>query len=203
MEQQIRRNLTLFVPGKVAAVLGSSIYGFAVGLYILEETGSSLNFAITILMSTLPRLLLAPIAGALADRWDRKKIIIFTDFACAVWLALILLLYVNVTQSLWLLYTATAVLTSLNTFYSTAVTSTIYNMVGPDHLQKALSLNQAAASLSSILGPVLSGALFGVISIHYFMGITVITFTLSGIASTLINYNLFSKKKIPRRPQAC
>jgi hypothetical protein len=56
VEHQIRKNLILFVPGKMAAVLGSSIYGFAIGLYILAKTGSSLSFAITLLMSSLPRI---------------------------------------------------------------------------------------------------------------------------------------------------
>jgi MFS transporter, DHA3 family, macrolide efflux protein len=200
VEHQIRKNLVLFVPGKMAAVLGSSIYGFAIGLYILAETGSSLSFAITLLMSSLPRIFFAPIAGAIADRWDRKRIIIATDFACAAWLILIFLLFTYATQSLWLLYMATAVLTTLNTFYSAAVTSTIYNMVGPDYLQKALSLNQAAASLSTILGPVLGGFMFGIFPVSTFMLISVATFTLSGIASTMITYGLFAEQKDRENP---
>lgn len=199
MEAQIKRNITLFLAGKLTAVLGSSIYGFAIGLYILSETGSSLNFAITLILSTLPRILLSPVAGALSDRWDRKKIIIISDFACAVWLIAILLLYLLVTQEIWLLYTATAVLSILNTFYSAAVTSAIYNMVGPDTLQKAMSLNQAAASSSSILGPVLGGVFFGIFHLSVFMLINIIAFTVSGITSLLIQYNLFAEKK--ERPE--
>ncbi len=195
MEAQIKRNITLFLSGKLTAVLGSSIYGFAIGLYILSETGSSLNFAITLILSALPRILLSPFAGALSDRWDRKKIIIISDFACAVWLIAIFLLYLLVTQEIWLLYTATAVLSILNTFYSAAVTSAIYNMVGPDTLQKAMSLNQAAASSSSILGPVLGGVFFGIFHLSVFMLINIIAFTVSGITSLLIQYNLFAEKK--------
>ncbi|MFC5731869.1 MFS transporter [Cytobacillus gottheilii] len=195
MNAAVKKNLILFVSGKMIAVLGSSLYGFAIGLYILAETGSSLNFAITLMLSVLPRILLAPVAGALSDRLDRKKIIIISDFACAVWLTIILLLFHFVFPEIWLLYTATAVLSTLNTFYTTAVTSSIYNMIGPDHLQKAMSLNQAAASLSTILGPVLGGVLFGFMTLPFFMMINIIAFTVSGIASILINYHLFSEKK--------
>ncbi|ALC92579.1 hypothetical protein AM500_24635 [Bacillus sp. FJAT-18017] len=195
MKQAVKRNLFLFVPAKMVAVLGSSIYGFAIGLYILEQTGSSLNFAITLLMSALPRVLLSPVAGALADRYDRKKIIIFSDFGCAIWLGIILVLFTFVTQDIWLLYIASAILTTLNTFYSNAVTSTIFNMVGPDNIQKAMSLNQSAASMSAILGPVLGGAFFGFMPITTFMAINIAAFSISGILSLFIRYNLFAEKK--------
>ncbi|WP_316572749.1 MFS transporter [Neobacillus sp. YIM B06451] len=195
MEHAVKRNLYLFVPAKMIAVLGSSIYSFAIGLYILSQTGSALNFSITLLMGSIPRIVLSPLAGTVADRFDRKKIIIATDFACAAWLGIVFFLFTFVTKEIWLLYLATAVLTSLNTFYSTAVTSTIYNMVGPDHLQKAMSLNQTAISLSTILGPVLGGALFGLFPVNSFMAINIAAFTISGIFSLFINYHLFAEKK--------
>lgn len=191
----VKKNMILFLLGKMTAVLGSSIYGFAIGLYILAETGSSLNFAVTLILSILPRILLSPIAGTLSDRWNRKKMIIISDFACAIWLLVVLLLFTYVYPEIWLLYVATAVLSILNTFYSSAVTSSIYNMVGPDFLQKAMSLNQAAASLSTILGPVLGGMFFGLFQITTFMIINIIAFTISGIASIFIQYDLFAEKK--------
>ncbi|WP_059171526.1 MFS transporter [Bacillus sp. FJAT-27445] len=195
MQHAVKRNLFLFVPAKMIAVLGSSIYSFAIGLYILDQTGSSLNFAITLLMGSIPRIVLSPFAGTVADRFDRKKIIIVTDFACAAWLGIVFALFTFVTKEIWLLYLAAAVLTSLNTFYSTAVSSTIYNMVGPDHLQKAMSLNQSAASLSTILGPVLGGAMFGFFPVNSFMAINIVAFTISGIFSLFINYHLFAENK--------
>lgn len=159
MPNSVKRNITLFLTGKLTAVLGSSIYGFAIGLFILEETGSSLNFSITLLVSVLPRIVLAPIAGTLSDRWDRKKIIIISDFACSIWLLFIFIIFTSFDQQIWLLFLATFILNSLNTFYSTAVTSAIPNMVGLEYIQKAMSLNQAAVSISTILGPVLGGVL--------------------------------------------
>lgn len=184
----------LFLIGKVTSVLGSSIYAFAIGLYILAETGSSLNFAVTLVLSMLPRILLAPVAGTLSDRMDRKKIIIFSNFASSFWLAIILMSFLFFSQEIWILYVATTGLSIISTFYSIAVTSSIYNMVGPDHLQKAMSLNQAAISLSAILGPVLGGVFFGIIQIHLFMALNILTYLIAAFASILIEYNLFSKK---------
>ncbi|WP_210364030.1 MFS transporter [Bacillus sp. REN3] len=199
MEKAVKRNLIFFLLGKVTAVLGSSIYAFAIGLYILSETGSSLNFAITLILSILPRILLAPIAGTISDRFDRKKIIISSNFCSTVWLVAALLVFTFLSNEIWILYAATAGLGILNTFYSIAVTSSIYNMVGPDHLQKAMSLNQAAISLSAILGPVLGGVFFGIFPITTFMGLNILTFLLAAIVSILIDYNLFSDKKKPEK----
>lgn len=190
----IKKNLVLFLLAKVVIVFGSSIYSFAIGLYVLAVTGSAVNFSITLLLTILPRIILAPLAGTLSDRWNRKRIIITTNFACALWIAVICGLFIFVTQDIWLLYLATCVLSIINTFYSSAVMSSIYNMVGPDFLQKAMSLNQAVASFSVILGPILGGILFGLLPLSSFMMINICGFFLSGIASLFINYYLFVEK---------
>lgn len=194
METAVKKNLILFLTSKVTAVLGSSIYAFAIGLYILAETGSSLNFAFTLVLSMLPRILLAPFAGTLSDRLDRKKLIITSNFASAIWLGGVLLTFTFVSQEIWILYVSTAGLSVINTFYTIAVTSSIPNMVGPDNLQKAMSLNQAAISLSTILGPVLGGVFFGIFQINLFMGLNMLTYLISAIASIMIQYNLYSSK---------
>jgi len=195
MEGTVRKNIVLFLIGKIIAVLGSSIYGFAIGLYILSKTGSTINFAITLLLSVLPRILLSPLAGTLSDRGNRKTIIFASDFACAIWLAIVWVVFSFVTQEIWLLFLSTAVLSILNTFYSSAVSSSIYNMVGPDNLQKAMSINQAAASFSNIIGPVLGGVFFGIFPISIFMIINIFAFIFSGISSILIKYDLYIERK--------
>ncbi|WP_423409391.1 MFS transporter [Heyndrickxia sp. MSNUG] len=194
MDRAVKKNLILFLTGKVTAVLGSSIYAFVIGLYILAETGSSLNFAFTLVLGILPRILLAPIAGTLSDRLDRKKLIISSNIASAVWLCGVLAVFTLATQELWILYVSTAGLSVINTFYTIAVTSSIHNMVGQDNLQKAMSLNQAAISLSAILGPVLGGVFFGIFQINLFMGLNIITYIISAIASILIKYDLYANK---------
>ncbi|MBD7939596.1 MFS transporter [Cytobacillus sp. Sa5YUA1] len=190
----IKKNLVLFLLAKVVIVLGSNIYSFAIGLYVLSVTGSAVNFSITLLLTILPRILLAPLAGTLSDRWNRKRIIITTNFACALWITVICVLFIFVTQDIWLLYLATCILSIINTFYSSAVMSSIYNMVGPDHLQKAMSLNQAVVSFSGILGPILGGVFFGLLPLSSFMIMNICGFFISGLASLFINYYLFAEK---------
>ncbi|NIR65402.1 MAG: hypothetical protein GWN61_14250, partial [candidate division Zixibacteria bacterium] len=65
--------------GQLISTIGSGLTGFALGIWIFEETGSSTLFALNILAFTLPTLLVSPLAGALVDRWDRRVVMILSD----------------------------------------------------------------------------------------------------------------------------
>ena len=60
--------------GQLSSMLGSGLIGFALAVWIFEQTGQATPFALTGLFAVLPRVLLSPFAGALTDRWNRKKI---------------------------------------------------------------------------------------------------------------------------------
>lgn len=68
----IKKNLVLFLLAKVVIVFGSSIYSFAIGLYVLAVTGSAVNFSITLLLTILPRIILAP-RDLIGFGWKRIK----------------------------------------------------------------------------------------------------------------------------------
>jgi len=72
-------NLLLFSLGKFVSIFGTSIYTFAIGLYVLKVTGSGLSFATTLFFGLVPIILFNSIAGVMADRFDKKKVVIFMD----------------------------------------------------------------------------------------------------------------------------
>lgn len=187
------RNLILFLIGKLTASVGSSMYSFAVGLYVLSVTGSSVSFAITLLSSSLPRVILGPIAGVICDRVDRKKIIILSDWLCVILLTGLWLVFMFYSQSIWILYVSATLLSIINTFYSTAINAAIPNMIENERLQKAMSLNQIVLSSSMIAGPILAGILYGIYSFSFFIGISIFTFAVSAIVSIFIHYHLHRK----------
>ncbi len=67
------RNICLYVIGKTVSIFGSSIYSFALGLYVLQITGSALNFAITLILGTIPMIVMNPFAGVIADKVDKEE----------------------------------------------------------------------------------------------------------------------------------
>ena len=74
------RNKILLFPSLFITILGSTLFSFAMGLYLLEITGKGSYFAYNIILSVLPSIFLMPILGALLDRFSKKKLILFSDF---------------------------------------------------------------------------------------------------------------------------
>ena len=67
------RNICLYSIAKTVSLFGSSIYSFALGLYVLQITGSALNLAITLILGTIPMIVMNPFAGVIADKVDKRN----------------------------------------------------------------------------------------------------------------------------------
>ncbi|WP_249594336.1 MFS transporter [Peribacillus frigoritolerans] len=76
INRMVKKNIFMLILCQVVSIFGSSIYSFAMGLYILSTTGSGLYFSITIALGTIPKIIFGPISGVVADRVDRKKMIV-------------------------------------------------------------------------------------------------------------------------------
>ncbi len=78
---------TFFViwSGQLVSTIGSGLTGFALGVWIYQQTRSTALFAISLLSQAVPNLLVTPFAGALVDRWDRRKAMMFSDAGRAVY----------------------------------------------------------------------------------------------------------------------
>ena len=79
-----KRNPLLVLMGRLVSGLGSTMMAFALSLYVLDITGSGAKFASVLALSFLPRLLLGPFAGILADRRSRKKTMVILDVVSGV-----------------------------------------------------------------------------------------------------------------------
>ncbi|GAA0780233.1 MFS transporter [Hathewaya limosa] len=88
-------NINCYILGRAISSFGTQIYNFILALYILKITGTALTFAITLVLSIIPRIILGPIAGILVDRLDRKKIIVITDILCGIIMLLLYLYMLN------------------------------------------------------------------------------------------------------------
>ncbi len=91
--------------GQFISMLGSGLTSFALGVWIYDQTGQATPFALTALFSTLPALILMPLAGTFADRYNRRWIMILSDTGSAVvtFLAAILLFFGEL--QVWHIYT--------------------------------------------------------------------------------------------------
>jgi len=194
IDKKERLNITLYLSGRLVSLFGTYIYSFAIALYILKVTGSGTSFAISVLMGMLPRVILGPFAGALADRIDRKKLVVGLDVLSGI--VVLGLVGVSTLYGLKIpyIYVATLMLAVINTFFDISINASLPNLVKDGSLLKINSYSQAASSLASILSPVIGGIAFVVLPIKLFLLINGLSFIVSAVSEMFINFN-FNKSE--------
>ncbi|BES64287.1 MFS transporter [Gottschalkiaceae bacterium SANA] len=187
-QRKERSNVVLFLSGKFVSLLGSQMYGFAMGLYILRMTGSGMSFAINILLSTIPALIFSPLAGSLADRKNRKKIVVGADLLSGVIMLIVFTITMNVGLKVGLVYLSTFLLRSVSIFFNVTFDAAMPNLVRKEKIGQIQSLSQAATQGTSILGPVFGAMLYAIISPQLFLLANGISFVCSGISEMFIDF---------------
>lgn len=184
------KNLMLLVIGQIVSNIGNSVFITSAAWYImgiLSETDSGLYIAIFMSCLLVPTLVFGPFSGVIADKFDRKKIIVGTDLIRgSLMLILALLSYFNL-MSLALLFSITFICAFFETFFNPAVISSVPNLAKKENLSKANSLNSMSWKLSSMIGVSISGFLFHYFGIFGVLLINGISFILSGISETFID----------------
>lgn len=159
--------------GQLVSMLGSGLTNFALGVWLYDQTKQATPFAITVLLGSLPRILLLPFAGSLADRFNRRMIMILADTFTAVFTLIIFILLGAGNLQLWHIYIIAAMMSVFSAFQEPAYSASIAMIVPKEKLGSANGMVQMGQAITSVLIPVLAGALFVFIG---FMGIIIIDF---------------------------
>ncbi|MBH0346282.1 MFS transporter [Bacillus pacificus] len=185
------KNICLYSIAKTVSLFGSSIYNFALGLYVLQITGSALNFAITLILGTIPMIVMNPFAGVIADKVDKKKLVVCMDLLSGSILIAVYILSSHYGLNLFIIYTTTFLMTVFTTFFGIGLEAAKPNIVSKERLMSINSISKIIDSVSLILGPMLGGIVFSVFDIQTFIIINGISFILSGIALLFMHFKLF------------
>lgn len=197
LEQKENSNIALFLAAKTISLLGTNLYTFALALYILKTTGSGTSFAINVLIGILPRILLGPFAGILADRVNKKKLTVAFDLVSGGLMFSLIGLSSFFGLNLGLIYAANLILAILNIFYDTAMNSAIPNLVSSQKLVKINSYTTTSSSISGILSPVIAGIIYGFVPIKLFLILNGISFLLSSLLELKINFKFNQSENTP------
>lgn len=181
-------NFTLFLLGKLVSIFGSSIYTFAIGLYVLRITGSGLSFATTLVLGIIPMIIINPFAGVMADRFDKKKLVVGMDLANGVLLLIVYFLSSFYGLSLTIVYVSTFIMTAFTTVFNISIDAATPNIVSEKMLMNVNSISKIIDSVSSILGPMIGGMVFAFMDIKAFILINGISFIFSGISEMFIDF---------------
>lgn len=140
--------------------LGSSMTAYALTLWLYEKTGSSLSTAALTICSYAPYVLMSIFAGALTDRFDKKKIMLICDSFAAACTVLVFLLFQTGQLSVWHLYLLNAISGLMNTVQQPASDVAMTLIIPQKYYQKTSGLRSLSRSLISILNPLLATALY-------------------------------------------
>lgn len=164
------RDFVLLWSGQLISTAGTQVTSLALPLLILAVTHSPAQAGIVAACSSLPRFLLALPAGALVDRWDRRRVMLISDTGRAVALGSIpvaaLLGHLSVAQ----IYVVTLIEGTLHVFFTLAETASLPRIVTPAQLPAATAQNEFLNSASVLAGPPLEGLLFSIGSAVPFLG---------------------------------
>lgn len=189
-----RVNLSLYLSGRTVSVLMSSVYTFAIGLYVLKLTGSGLSFAITLSLQIAPTILLGPFSGVLADQFDKKTMTVSADaFNGILFIFLFLASFKGL--SLAEIYTATLLLSVSLTLYNICIDSAIPGIVSKGRIPLLNSAAKMIDSAAAIAAPGLGGLLYAAVDIRLFILFNGVSFILSAAAECLIDFRLYDVVK--------
>jgi DHA3 family macrolide efflux protein-like MFS transporter len=179
--------LTIWL-GQVVSLVGSGLTGFALGVWVFEQTGSATQFALIGLSAVLPRVILSPLAGAVVDRRDRRRVMILSDAGAGLsTLAIVLLLWTHQLET-WHIYALTFVNAAFGTLQWPAFAATTSLLVSKKNLGRANGLVQFGQAASEILAPALAGVLMGIIQLQGVILIDVATFVFAVITLLLVRF---------------
>ena len=195
-KSKVITNMVLMLMGRLVSLFGTKIYNFAIGLYVLKLSESGLQFSITILCGTIPRILISPIAGVVTDKVDKKKMVVIMDILSGITI-LGLFVVANYTQlRLGYIYGTTIIMSIFNTLFDIPMRSAIPNIVDDNNILRINALNRTISSIAMIAGPPLGGIIFALVDIKSFLLINGVSFILSAITEMFIDFNLNRKQEI-------
>ena len=195
--QTFRRYVFMW-SGQLFSILGSSVVNFAITWWVLVLTGSPTLLSISVFIYMLPMAFLTPIAGVLADRWSRKKIVAIADSLQASTTLGIILLFISGAANPVLVIMIVGLRGIFQAFHVPTVNAITPTMVPKDKISRMNGFGYLFSSLINIFGPVLGALLYEMLhgDIFLILWIDIITFFIALIPLLIIKIPVVKRSKI-------
>ncbi|MFS8498369.1 MAG: amino acid adenylation domain-containing protein [Micromonosporaceae bacterium] len=195
------RSFYLLATGQLVALVGTALTNFALGFWAFQRSGQIVDYALVTMLALVPTALLAPLGGAVADRVDRRRVMLAAHLVSAA--AVTTLMVLLATDRLDLLSVSLLVgLTSVVTaFHQPAYLAAIAQLVPKPFLPQANALAQIGVGASQLVAPLAGGALIALLGLPWVVAINIATFAV-GIATLVavrLPDRLFRRREEPFR----
>jgi predicted MFS family arabinose efflux permease len=172
------RDFRLLLVSQLLSNTGDWLMLVAAPYFVFELTGSTMATGLTLTAESVPAILLGPVAGVFADRWDRRRTMIATDLLRAA--SVLAMLAVHDRGSVWILYLALIVEASFSRFFNPARRALVPNVVGRGpELSAANALSQLVGGVIRLVGGPLGGVLYVLSGFRYVVVLDVASYLVS------------------------
>lgn len=191
-------NFILLWQGQLVSALGDIVYAIALGFWILAVTGSTALMGTLMAVSTLPRVLVAPFAGVLVDRSDRKWLLVAMDIVRGVFVVFIGIgAYAGFIQ-VWMVFAAGVIIGFCGAFFTPAVSSSIPDIVPREKIIQANSAYNLIYTSSGILGSSAGGFLFQILGAPLMFLLNGLSYLFSSLSLLFIRIPRIVPKREPQ-----
>ncbi len=174
--------------GQLISLIGSQLTSFALGVWVYQNTGSVTQFALISFFSMLSGLAIAPIAGALVDRCDRRWTMILSDSVASLSTLSIVLLVVTGQLEIWHIYLATTINSISSAFQWTSYSATTILLIPKKHLIRASGMTHLSEALARLLSPICGGFLVLLIQLQGVILLDLCTFFCALVTLVIVKF---------------
>ena len=192
-ERKNFRKFLLLWSGELISSVGGGLTSFGLGVYIFRQTGSAASMALVTLLGFLPTLLLSVPAGVLADRYDRRLLMMIGDGCSAVGILYILICMMNGGASLAQICAGVFVSSFFSALLEPSFKATITDLLTREEYSRASGLVSLAGSARYLFSPVIAGFLLTVSDVRLLLIIDICTFFVTVAAAAVVRKGIGSK----------
>lgn len=187
------KKFLLLWAGQMVSAIGGGLTSFGLGVYVFEQTGSAASMALVTLLAFLPTLVLSVPAGVLADRYDRRRLMMLGDGLSALGILYILICMLRGGAALWQICVGVLVSSVFSALLEPAYRATVSDLLSREEYSRASGLVSLAGSARYLISPLLAGLLLAVSDIRLLLVIDICTFFLTVIVTGAVKRGLAAK----------
>ncbi|OME89024.1 MULTISPECIES: MFS transporter [Paenibacillus] len=191
-EKSFKKFLLLW-SGQLISTIGNGLTSFGLGIYVFQQTGKASAMALVTLLAFMPSLLLSAFAGVLADRYDRRLLMVLGDSLSAIGLVFILICMLRGEAQLWQICVGVTISSVFSSLLDPAYKATVTDLLTEEQYTRASGFVQVAGSAKFLISPILAGFLLTVTDIKLLLVIDICTFFVTVATTLAVRRGLVSK----------
>ena len=179
------KDFNLVIIGQIISLFGGAILRFALPLYLLQQTQSAMLFGIVTACSYIPLILFSIVGGVIADRVNKRNVMVVLDFFTAVIMSVFFIIY-KIVDIVPLVTITMLLLSGIGGVYQPSVQSSIPLIVDKNNMLKGVAVVTQVGSLDDLICPILGGILFSIFGLTPILFVSIVCFALSAIIEMFI-----------------